>query len=177
MTICDPPVPHVTGLGGGATVRRPGPSSASTLSVVPSYAKDRRCIAMAEAIVPLLRRSCPEGAGGYGGSYQVNLDDEEAVGLGGVELIRAAMRKAARTLGWKVNSIGMIGTKFGTMVVIQDVREIPEEHAAVVTKDMNERVRAALHPARGEPGEAPVQQDTVALMTQEFRAAVAAVTD
>jgi hypothetical protein len=39
--------------------------------------------------VPLLRRSCPEGAGGYGGSYQVNLDDEEAVGLGGVELIRA----------------------------------------------------------------------------------------
>ncbi|MFI6729291.1 hypothetical protein NRF20_00860 [Streptomyces sp. R-74717] len=55
-----------------------------------SYAKDPRCIAMADALVPLLRRSCPEGAGGYGGSYQVNLDDEEAVGLGGVELIRAA---------------------------------------------------------------------------------------
>lgn len=79
-----------------------------------SYAKDPRCISMAEALVPLLRRTCPQGAGGYGGSYQVNLDDEEAVGLGGVELIRAAMRKAARTVGWKVVTIGMIGTRFGT---------------------------------------------------------------
>ncbi len=25
------------------------------------YAKDPRCIAMAEALAPLLRRSCPEG--------------------------------------------------------------------------------------------------------------------
>ncbi|WP_333751503.1 hypothetical protein [Streptomyces sp. IBSBF 2394] len=65
-----------------------------------SYAKDLRCIAMAEALIPLLRRACPDGAGGYGGYYQVNLDDEEAVGLGGVELIRAAMRKAAKQLGW-----------------------------------------------------------------------------
>jgi hypothetical protein len=69
---------------------------------------------MAEALVPLLRRNCPEGAGGYGGSYQVNLDDEEAVGLGGVKLIRAAMRKAARQLGWKVTTIGMIGTRHGS---------------------------------------------------------------
>ncbi|MFE6904126.1 hypothetical protein ACFVFJ_46280 [Streptomyces sp. NPDC057717] len=44
------------------------------------YAKNSRCTAMAEALVPLLRRNCPEGAGGFGGSYQVNLDDEEAVG-------------------------------------------------------------------------------------------------
>ncbi|MFD3739020.1 hypothetical protein [Streptomyces sp. NPDC058629] len=72
---------------------------------------------MAEALVPLLRRNCPEGAGGYGGSYQVNLDDEEAVGLGGVELIRAAMRKAARQLGWKVTTIGMIGTSLGQRVL------------------------------------------------------------
>ncbi|MFE7394971.1 hypothetical protein [Streptomyces sp. NPDC057582] len=47
------------------------------------HAKDPRCTAMAKALVPLLRRNCPEGAGGFGGSYQVNLDDEEAVGLGG----------------------------------------------------------------------------------------------
>ncbi|MFE5084426.1 hypothetical protein [Streptomyces mirabilis] len=78
-----------------------------------SYAKDPRCLAMAEALVPLLRRACPEGAGGFGGSYQVNLDDEEAVGLGGVELIRAAMRRAARQLGWKVTTIGWIGTSLG----------------------------------------------------------------
>ena len=57
-----------------------------------SYAKDPRCTAMTEALAPLLRRNCPEGASGFGGSYQVNLDDEEAVGLGGVELIRATMR-------------------------------------------------------------------------------------
>jgi len=142
---------------------------------VPSYAKDPRCIAMAEAVVPLLRRSCPEGAGGYGGSYQVNLDDEEAVGLGGVELIRAAMRKAARTLGWRAETVGAIGTRYGTLVVIRDRREVPEQYAAAVTADMDERVSAALHTVWGEPGEAPVvQRGTVALMTQEFRAAVAA---
>ena len=140
---------------------------------MPSYAKDPRCITMAEAIVPLLRRSCPEGAGGYGGSYQVNLDDEEAVGLGGVELIRAAMRKAARALGWKVNTSGMIGTKHGTVVVVQDVREVPDEYTSVVNDAMNERMSAALHKVWGEPGEPPVQRGTVALMTQEFRAAVA----
>ncbi|MEV0222265.1 hypothetical protein [Streptomyces sp. NPDC050704] len=46
----------------------------------------------------------------------MNLDDEEAVGLGGVELIRAAMRKAARQLDGKVETVGWIGTRFGTMV-------------------------------------------------------------
>ncbi|MEV6250628.1 hypothetical protein AB0M38_31275 [Streptomyces sp. NPDC051742] len=138
-----------------------------------SYAKDPRCTAMAAALVPLLRRNCPEGAGGYGGSYQVNLDDEEAVGLGGVELIRAAMRKAARQLGWKVTTIGMIGTRHGTMVVVQDTREVPEEHQAVLNDAMNDRMRAALHKVWGEPGPAPVQRGSVALMTQEFRAAVA----
>ncbi|MBD0838710.1 hypothetical protein [Streptomyces sp. TRM68416] len=30
-------------------------------------------------LVPLLRRSCPEGADGYGGSYQVNLDDASLI--------------------------------------------------------------------------------------------------
>ncbi len=44
-----------------------------------SYAKDPRCTAMAEALVPLLTRACPEGADGFGGSYQMNLGDEEAV--------------------------------------------------------------------------------------------------
>ncbi|MFF8919025.1 hypothetical protein ACF08M_38450 [Streptomyces sp. NPDC015032] len=137
-----------------------------------SYAKDPRCTAMAEALVSLLLRNCPEGAGGFGGSYQVNLDDEEAIGLGGVELIRAAMRKAARQLGWKVNTIGMM-TRHGTMAVVQDVREVPEEHQAVINDAMNERMRAALHKVWGEQGPAPVQRGSVALMTQEFRAAVA----
>ncbi|MEU5632218.1 hypothetical protein ACH47C_23915 [Streptomyces rishiriensis] len=140
-----------------------------------SYAKDPRCIAMAEALVPLLQRACPEGAGGYGGSYQVNLDDEEAVGLGGVELIRAAMRRATRQLGWKVTTIGMIGTRFGTMVAVQDTRDVPEEFRAVVDAAMEQRMSAALAKVWGEPGEAPAHRGLVTLMTQEFRAAVASV--
>ncbi|MEV8311677.1 hypothetical protein AB0P36_31160 [Streptomyces flavidovirens] len=62
----------------------------------------------------------------------MNLDDEEAVGLGGVELIRAAMRKAAKQLGWKVTTIGWIGTRNGTMVAVQDTREVPGEYRGVV---------------------------------------------
>ncbi|MCX5097810.1 hypothetical protein OOK36_56265 [Streptomyces sp. NBC_00365] len=138
-----------------------------------SYAKDPRCNVMAEALVPLLRRACPEDAGGYGGSYQVNLEDEEAVGLGGVELIRAAMRKAARQLGWKVTTIGWIGTRFGTMVAIQDTRDVPEEYRPVVDAAIDKRMHAALTKVWGEPGETAVQRGSVALMTQEFRAAVA----
>ncbi|MET7695892.1 hypothetical protein ABZT06_49990 [Streptomyces sp. NPDC005483] len=138
-----------------------------------SYAKDPRCIAMAEALVPLLRRSCPENAGGFAGSYQVNLDDEEAVGLGGVELIRAAMRKAARQLDWKVETIGWIGTRFGTMVAVRDTREVPSEHRTVVDAAMYERMSAAMARVSSEPREVPVQRGSVALMTQEFRAAVA----
>ncbi|MFG2681303.1 hypothetical protein [Streptomyces sp. NPDC048392] len=138
-----------------------------------SYAKDPRCMAMAEALVPLLRRSCPEGAGGYGGSYQVNLDDEEAVGLGGVELIRAAMRRAARQLDWQVESIGWIGTRFGTMIAIRDRREVPEAYRTVVDAARYERMSAAVARVSAESGEVPVQRGSAALMTQEFRAAVA----
>ncbi|MDG9709655.1 hypothetical protein [Streptomyces sp. DH10] len=138
-----------------------------------SYAKDPRCTAMTEALVPLLRRSCPEGAGGYGGTYEVRLDDEEAVGLGGVDLIRAAMRKAARQLGWKAETIGQIGTRFGTMVAIQDTREVPEAYRAVVEAARYERMSAAVARVSAEPDATPVQRGSVALMTQEFRAAVA----
>ncbi|MEW1583695.1 hypothetical protein AB0407_37375 [Streptomyces microflavus] len=128
---------------------------------------------MADTLVPLLCRNCPERADGYGGSCQVNLDDEEALELGGVELIPAAMRKAARQPGWKVTKIGRAGTRYGTMVVVQDVRDVPKEHQAVVNHAMNDRMRAALHKAWGEQGPAPDQRGSVALMTQEFRAAVA----
>ncbi|MFD9796813.1 hypothetical protein ACFWXK_38370 [Streptomyces sp. NPDC059070] len=141
---------------------------------VASYGNDPRCLAMAEALVPLLRRACPVGAGGYGGSYQVNLDDEEAVGLVGVDLIRAAMRKAARELGWKVTTIGWAGNRFGTMVAIEDTRDAPAEYRPVVEAAMHERMRTALSTVHGEPGGAPVRRNSVALMTREFQAAVAA---
>ncbi|MFE9968800.1 hypothetical protein [Streptomyces sp. NPDC005525] len=119
-----------------------------------SYAKDPRCTAMAEALAPLLRRNCPEGAGGFGGSYQVN-DEEAVVGWGG--MIRAAMRKAARQLGWKVTTIGMVGARHGTMVVVQDVREVPEEHQAVLNDAMNGRMRAAQSVGRAGPGPCPAR--------------------
>jgi hypothetical protein len=130
---------------------------------------------MTAVLVPLLRRSCPEGASGFGGYFQVNLGDEEAVGLGGVELIRAAMRGAARRLGWKTVTVGWIGTRNGTMVVVRDEREIPDAYRAVVDEAMNVKLRSALHKVWGQPGPGPVpvQRGSVALMTQEFRAAVA----
>ncbi|SCK50563.1 hypothetical protein YUYDRAFT_06560 [Streptomyces sp. ScaeMP-e48] len=103
----------------------------------------------------------------------MNLDDEEALELGGAELIPAAMRKAARQPGWKVTKIGRAGTRYGTMVVVQDVRDVPKEHQVVVNHAMNDRMRAVLHKVWGEQDPAPDQRGSVALMTQEFRAAVA----
>ncbi|MER5696117.1 hypothetical protein ACWDBO_29850 [Streptomyces mirabilis] len=82
------------------------------------------------------------------------------------------MRRTARQLGWKVATIGWI-TRFGTMVAVQDTRDVPEEFRAAVDAAMEERMNAALAKVWGEPGEAPVQRGSVALMTQEFRAAVA----
>ncbi|MGW1090473.1 hypothetical protein ACWD4L_30230 [Streptomyces sp. NPDC002596] len=49
---------------------------------------------------------------------------------------------------------------------------MPEEHKTAVDAAMNKRMRAALHKVWGEPGPAPVHRGSVALMTQEFRAAV-----
>ncbi|MFB6716718.1 MULTISPECIES: hypothetical protein [unclassified Streptomyces] len=85
----------------------------------------------------------------------------------------AAMRKAARQLGWKATTIGMIGAGHGSMVVVSGTREAPEEHGTVFNDAMNDRMRAALHKVWGEPDPAPVQRGSVALMTQKFRAAVA----
>ncbi|MEV7960463.1 hypothetical protein ACIOHC_43695 [Streptomyces sp. NPDC088252] len=59
------------------------------------------------------------------------------------------------------------------MVAVSDTREAPEEHSVAINDAMNDRMRAALHKVWGEPGPAPVQRGSVALMTQEFRAAVA----
>ncbi|MET7312660.1 hypothetical protein ABZS68_37980 [Streptomyces sp. NPDC005571] len=37
------------------------------------------------------------------------------------------------------------GTRHGTVVVVQDVREVPEERQAVLNDTMNDRMRAVLH--------------------------------
>lgn len=56
----------------------------------------------------------------------------------------------------------MIGTRNGTMVVVQDLRKVPEQYAAVLNDAMNERMSAALHKVWSEPGEALVQRGSVA---------------
>ncbi|MFF0451307.1 hypothetical protein ACFYT4_33890 [Streptomyces sp. NPDC004609] len=50
------------------------------------------------------------------------------------------------------------------MVVVQDVRGVPEEHQAIIDDAMNDRMSAALHKVWGDPGPVPVQRGSVALM-------------
>ncbi|GHF27191.1 hypothetical protein GCM10010218_05160 [Streptomyces mashuensis] len=56
-------------------------------SAIRSSAKDPRHIKLAAVLAPLLRRTSPEGGGGFGGSYELRLSAEEAAELGG--LLRA----------------------------------------------------------------------------------------
>ncbi|MFB7189088.1 hypothetical protein ACFCZT_28080 [Streptomyces sp. NPDC056230] len=70
--------------------------------------------------------------------------------------------------------IGMIGAGHRPMPVVSGTREVPEEHDTVINDAMNDRMRAALHEAWGEPDPAPVQRGSVALMMQKFRRAVVA---
>jgi hypothetical protein len=83
------------------------------------------------------------------------------------------MDHTARQLDWKVETIGWIGTRFGTTVALRDTREVPREHRPVVDAAMYERMSAAVAAVSSEPSEVSVQRGSVALMTQEFRAAAA----
>lgn len=147
-----------------------------------SYAKDERCVALAKVLVPLLERSGPEGAGGYGGTFQVHVPSETAVQLGGLDLIRAALRKAARELGWTFGTYGFDSGREGatTLVGIHDKREIPEPYARVVEEHRQRQMRAAVerasaryldaaHPA---PSSSPLR-GTPIVQTKEFLAAIA----
>ncbi|MEU3279156.1 hypothetical protein [Streptomyces antibioticus] len=150
-----------------------------------SYAKDERCIALAKVLVPLLERSGPEGAGGYGGTFQVRLPSEEVAQLGGVGLIRAALRKAARELGWTSRTYGCGGgpEDASALIGIYDTREAPEPYAQVVEQRMQQQMRAAVERGsvrlagllgedRPTPGTPPLR-GTQALQTKELMAALA----
>ncbi|MEZ0156226.1 hypothetical protein [Streptomyces griseorubens] len=136
----------------------------------PALTKDPRCVALAEALKPVLRATCPEGAGGYGGALQANLHPADAETLGGMELIRAAMRRAARQLAWQVRTVGYARERL-VMVLVQDVREAPVEFADALEADHrsiaaemhqrmaahgNERALSALGPAPVEPADSSV---------------------
>ncbi|MFF4531675.1 hypothetical protein ACFY1P_20685 [Streptomyces sp. NPDC001407] len=109
---------------------------------------------MTAVLLPLLRASCPPDAGGYGGSVELRMPDAEAEQLGGAELLRSALRAAARQLGWKVETHALVGTRHGTMVGVVDRREAPAAFAEAVQRDMNRRMRAAVDRV-GRPGAAP----------------------
>lgn len=142
---------------------------------MPSYAGDPHHERLAAVLVPLLRRSCPPGGGGFGGSYELRLGVEEAAGLGGVELIRSAMRKAGRSLGWsRLQTFGGSFPQVAVMGVV-DRREVPEKFAAAIGVYERKRGRAAVEVLGRtfEDGRPRAVPGSVFVTTQEFRAAYA----
>ncbi|MFF5715166.1 hypothetical protein [Streptomyces sp. NPDC012756] len=144
----------------------------------PALSKDPRCLALAEALKPVLQASCPEGAGGYGGALEAHLHPADADRLGGLELIRAAMRRAARQLGWRVRTVGY-GLERLVLVIVQDVRDVPAEFTDALeadfmaaTVEMHRRMAAVGDEAvLSALGPGPVQRQTEAFL-QAARAAV-----
>ncbi|MGW7465323.1 hypothetical protein ACWGJT_11555 [Streptomyces xantholiticus] len=142
---------------------------------MPSFAGDPRHERLVAVLVPLLRRSCPPGGGGFGGSYELRLRVDEAEELGGVDLIRSALRKAGRSLGWA--RLQTFGGSFPQVAVagVVDRREIPEEFAAAVEEYELARGRASAEVVErtwqdGKPRAVP---GSVFVAAQEFRAAYA----
>jgi len=143
---------------------------------MPSYTGDPRHTELVAVLVPLLRRTCPADGGGYGGAYELRLGPEEAQGLGGVDLIRSAMRKAARTLGWsKLQTYGGAYPQV-TVAGVVDQREIPDAFASAVEESRMARQHAAAEAVSRymQDGKTHATRGSVYLTTQEFRAAHAA---
>ncbi|MFE2647943.1 hypothetical protein [Streptomyces nigra] len=146
----------------------------------PALSKDPRFVALAEALKPVLQDTCPPGASGYGGALQANLHPADAEMLGGTALIRAAMRRAARQLGWQVRTVGYMGERL-VLVIVQDVREAPCEVSDVLERDFTRRSQEMIErmSADGDEevlnrlGPAPVERQTEAFL-QAARLAITA---
>jgi hypothetical protein len=142
---------------------------------MPSFAGDPRHERLVAVFVPLLRRSCPPGGGGFGGSYELRLAVDEAEELGGVDLIRSAMRKAARSLGW--SRLQTFGASYPQVALagVVDQREVPEEFAAAVEEYGMARMRASAEVVSQtlQDGKRRSVPGSVFVTAQEFRAAYA----
>ncbi|MFE1953251.1 hypothetical protein ACFW9D_22605 [Streptomyces sp. NPDC059524] len=142
---------------------------------MPSFATDPRHTELVTVLTPLLRRTLADDAGGYGGSYELHLTAHEAVELGGISLIRSAMRKAARSLGW--SPLKTYGAVYESVAVagVLDQREIPEPFATAVEQRRLERGRASAEIVgkNMQDGRHRAVPGSVFLTTQEFRAAYA----
>ncbi|MGW8953921.1 hypothetical protein [Streptomyces sp. NPDC055709] len=101
---------------------------------------------------------------------------DEAEVLGGVDLIRSAMRKAARSLGW--SRLQTFGGSYPQVAVagVVDRRELPEEFAAAVEDYRRGRMRASVQVISQtlQDGRHRAVPGSVYVTTQEFRAAFAA---
>ncbi|NEA46615.1 hypothetical protein [Streptomyces sp. SID10815] len=142
---------------------------------MPSFAGDPRHERLVGVLVPLLRRSCPPGGGGFGGSHELRLRVDEAKELGGIALIRSAMRKAGQSLGWV--RLQTFGGSFPQVAVagVVDRREASAEFAAAVEEYQLQRGRTAVEVMGrtrqdGKPRAVP---GSVFVVAQEFRAAYA----
>ncbi|MFJ1795238.1 hypothetical protein [Kitasatospora griseola] len=138
-----------------------------------SFANDPRHQKLVGVLVPLLRRTCPPGAGGYGGSYELRLAPSEAEDLGGVPLIRSAMRKAAKELGW--SKLETYGTDTGRVALagVVDKRELPQEFSDVVERHQQARMRDAAEAVSQAmtSGTGRAVRGGANVTAQEFRAA------
>ncbi|MGY0020439.1 hypothetical protein ACVHNB_15820 [Streptomyces sp. YJ-C3] len=144
-----------------------------------SYSQDPRCTALAEAVEPLLRRSSPPDADGYGGCFQLVLASKDSDQLGGPALIRAALRVAACRLDWRVSTYGFDrpGASDQVLLGIEDKRPVPRRYAEIVRRERDIAVRAAINASpgavpRGSSRPAPLR-GTPAVQSQEFLASVA----
>ncbi|MFF7702775.1 hypothetical protein [Streptomyces lydicus] len=139
------------------------------------HAADPRHQRLIAVLAPLLARTCPQDGGGYGDAYELRLTAEEVEDLGGLALLRSALRAAARTLGWSRLETYGVDTAGGTVAGVVDRRQVPDESADAVDRHRQARMRAAVEMVarntadgvrRAVPGSGT-------LTAQEFRAALA----
>jgi hypothetical protein len=100
---------------------------------------------------------------------------DEAEALGGIDLIRSAMRRAARSLGW--TRLQTFGGSYPQVAVagVVDQREVPDEFASAVEDYQMGRMRASAEVVSQtlRDGRRRAVPGSVYVTTQEFRAAFA----
>ncbi|MDJ0344199.1 hypothetical protein QMK19_29210 [Streptomyces sp. H10-C2] len=143
---------------------------------MPSHASDPRHQRLVAVLPPLLARTCPPDGGGYGGAYELRLTGREVRELGGLDLLRSALRAAARSQGWtRVETYGT-DTAVGEAVVgVVDRREAPGGFAEAVDRHRQKRMRTAVETVARNRAEGTRRTvpGSVVLAAQEFRAALA----
>lgn len=138
---------------------------------MPSYSGDARHQRLLAILPPLISRACPQNAGGYGGGYELRLTRQEVDEVGGLDLLRSALRGAARSLGWsKLETYGT-NTMDGAVAGVVDRRPVPAEFVPAVEAHRWARMRSAVERTARCTADGTRYAVPVSLATQEFRAA------